>query len=602
MTNPVEKAAFEPLEDRTGTENTKELTFPDTRERPCYRVYSDRCGPDNKRPPGVYRHTVKKAGDDVPPVLVDTWICAPLLVEALTRDETDHNYGHLLRFINRDGNWKTWNMPARMLRGSGEDLRGELLDMGLKMDIDHKKAVPAYINAQEPKQRLRAALSTGWFGDVFVLPDRTVGDGNPPTVFYQSEYAGQREYTQRGTLDEWRQNVAKYCAGNPLLVFAVSVAFVGPLLKMHNLSGAGFHVFGSSRTGKTTGNKVACSIWGNWESYTRSWKATANGLEAVASLFNDGLLVLDEMSDGDADEIRKTIYALHDGRGKQRSNVNGGAKALRRWRVAVLSNGEKTIEAQLSEKGFSAKAGQLNRLLQFEVFGKYGAFDELHGSKDGGAFSDLMTSNAQQHYGTAGIEFLERLTVDLVVKRSFSGYLTKMIDRICPDKLTGQEQCAAKSFAVIAIAGELATEYDITGWDEGAALDAAKQCFNAWRQQRGAGNVETAQVTNAIAEFVSLHGESRFTDYLDTSARITAPAGRAGYWRQRDGDEREWLFTVAGLKQAVPGFDNKQTAKILDEAGWLKKSGSGKRSETIRISGKSERLYVVKVQGKDDGP
>jgi hypothetical protein len=44
-------------------------------------------------------------------------------------------------------------MPMAMLRGSGEDLKGELLGMGLKFDVrDNKKSLIEYINNQTPNK------------------------------------------------------------------------------------------------------------------------------------------------------------------------------------------------------------------------------------------------------------------------------------------------------------------------------------------------------------------------------------------------------------------------------------------------------------------
>jgi uncharacterized protein (DUF927 family) len=53
----------------------------------------------------------------------------------------------------------------------------------------------------------------------------------------------------RGTLDSWKEQVAARLCGNPLLLFVVCVAFVGPLLRRLKLEGGLFHVFGATSTG-----------------------------------------------------------------------------------------------------------------------------------------------------------------------------------------------------------------------------------------------------------------------------------------------------------------------------------------------------------------
>lgn len=94
---------------------------------------------------------------------------------------------------------------------------------------------------------------------------------------------------------------------------------------------------------------MAASVWGG-EAFRRSWKATGNGLEAAAVLYNDCLLALDELGDSDAQEVNQIIYALGNGTGKQRANVKGTARPVHKWRIVLLSNGEKTLSAHFAEK------------------------------------------------------------------------------------------------------------------------------------------------------------------------------------------------------------------------------------------------------------
>ncbi len=581
-------------------------SFPDEAERQksCYRVYEDWCGPNGKDKPGVYYHAMSKETKDKIPSPVDQWICDPLYVDAITRDSYGGNHGLMLRFRNKDSDWKLWNMPARLLDG-GDEMRKELLGQGLFLDIKNKAGVPVYINSQHPKARMRAALQVGWHENDFVLPDRVIGTSSGgEAVFFQSEEAGVVHYSTRGSLDDWRTHVAALCVGNPLLTFTISASFAGPLLRLCNIDGAGFHIFGDSSSGKTTCCKVAAATWGEWKEYMRSWKATANGLEGAACLFNDGLLVLDEMGDGDGREIERTVYALGNGKGKQRAHVTGSAKAVRSWRILTLSNGEKTLEAQLAACGITTKAGQLVRLLQLPVFGKYGAFDDLHGYSSGKAFSNALVAAASKYYGTPGIAFLEKLTAIVQGGEDISEDVKAIADLLTKDDLSSQEDRAATAFALVAAAGEIATKEEITGWKPGAAIDAAKACFTHWRNHRGKGDAEKTQILTMLSDFISQWGDARFSDVEDYKQLHGA---RAGYWRDTpknvDGDEvtrREWLLTSAGLREAVKGFDVKRITSVLLAAGWLSPGGEGKSAQSLTVQKKKSRFYVVTIP-EDNG-
>ncbi|MGZ8262067.1 MAG: hypothetical protein ACXWTU_03785 [Methylotenera sp.] len=59
------------------------------------------------------------------------------------------------------------------------------------------------------------------------------------------------------------------------------------------------------------------------------------------------------------------------------------------------------------------------------------------------------------------------------------------------DDAGGQSSRAASRFALVAAAGELATPWGITGWEQGEAIKAAEICFKAWIERRGGtGNQE----------------------------------------------------------------------------------------------------------------
>lgn len=244
-------------------------------ERPGYGVYDDY---NEFGKAGVYYHGLK-AGKDGEVTETNDYICDPLHIDAGSCDITDDNYGLMLRFKNQSYRWRNWLMPLDMLSGSCEELRAELLKQGLKIDHHKRNMLPSYLQSQRPKKRLECALKVGWHGDVFVLPDRVIG--NRDDVFFQTDHAITANYSQRGTLEEWQVNLAQYCRGNPLMLFQVSAGFAGPLLNKYHMDYAGFHSYGDSSTGKTTGQKIAASSWGG-EHFRKTWRATGNGLEASA--------------------------------------------------------------------------------------------------------------------------------------------------------------------------------------------------------------------------------------------------------------------------------------------------------------------------------
>ena len=563
--------------------------IPGINERPrfcAFDAYLEHGGA--KYRPGVWYFGIKPGKGDAPPALTQSWVCSPLHIEAITFDGQDNNFGRLLRFRNTLNRWREWAMPMELLKAGGDDLRGELLAMGVEIDPTAKTLLANYLQAKPPKRRMRCALQVGWCDGSFVLPDVVIGPAASGVIF-QSGERGHDEHTKAGTLEGWQAEIAARAVGNPLLLLALSASFAGPLLARCNAEGGGIHYVGDSSTGKTTAIEAACATWGG-PNFRRSWRATANGMEGAAALFNDCLLALDEISECDPKEVGAIVYALGNGRGKQRANRSGNARGVVRWRCVVLSSGERTIATTMLEVGHRAKAGQSVRLLDIPASRTFGAWDTLHGMASGTAFSDAIKRASATHHGHAGRAFLEQLTRDT---RDFCALLERIKDLppFAADGGEGQDKRAAGRFALFALAGEVATEYGLTGWPEGEAIRAAAEGFKVWRGLRGHGNDERRQILDRVSGFIERHGDGRFSDA--NSDHETQTRDRAGWWSDSAG-ERAYLFTADGMREALKGFDFSRALDALQEAGALPAPGAGgKRAKFYRIGGRPVKLYPI---------
>jgi putative DNA primase/helicase len=584
------------------TDVTPEPIIPDEGKRPCFKVFDDwqPLTDGGKLKPGVWFFGIKagkKAAD--PATLTRQWICSPLHIEAVTFDAQDNNFGRLLRFTNTLGRLREFAMPMDMLAGDCVLMRAELLAMGVLIDPHAKDLLTQYLQAMTPKRRVHCALQVGWCDDSFVLPDVVIGPKSSGVIF-QSGERGHDEHTRGGTLAGWQSDIAARAVGNPLLTLALSASFAGPMLMRCNGESGGIHFVGDSSTGKTTIIEAACATWGG-PNFRRSWRATSNGMEGAAALFNDCLLALDEISECDPREVGAIVYALGNGRGKQRASRTGNARGVTRWRVVVLSSGERSIGTTMAEGGYRAKAGQSVRLLDIPAARRFGAWDELHGLPNGAAFADAIRRAAVTHHGHAGRAFLEKLTRD---RRDFCEWLErfKALPMFCADGGEGQDKRTAGRFALLALAGELATEYGITGWQEGAAIEAAAEGFKAWQATRGRGNDERRQILERVSGFIERHGDGRFSD-ADSMSETVIVRDRAGWWRGTEAG-RVYLFNAEGLREALKGFDFKRALDTLQEAGALPKAdASGERAKAQRIGGRLVRLYPIQADkvGGDHG-
>ena len=225
--------------------------------RPYYAVREDW---SQYGPPGVWYHGHKSGGKDKDPEPLNLWLCSPLKVVAVTCTDDGRNFGRWLEFLDTFGNRRTWASPKEMLRGSCEELRGELLAAGVHIDHRERARLADYLQWKTPQRRVTAALRTGWTrdGQAFVLPDKVIGSED---VIFQSETMHQDGMAETGgDFATWQADIAARCVGNPVLALSVCVSLAGPLLAKVQRDSGGVHWVGDSSTGKTTALNVGASL------------------------------------------------------------------------------------------------------------------------------------------------------------------------------------------------------------------------------------------------------------------------------------------------------------------------------------------------------
>ena len=90
---------------------------------------------------------------------------------------------------------------------------------------------------------------------------------------------------------------------------------------------------------KTTTVEAAASVWGKGASpgFVRSWRSTANALEADAAIHTDTLLPLDELGVVEAKEAAQAVYQLAGGTGKGGMKRDSTMRPSLTWRTDVVS-------------------------------------------------------------------------------------------------------------------------------------------------------------------------------------------------------------------------------------------------------------------------
>ncbi len=533
---------------------------------------------------GLHMHKAGRDGETRTVRLSD-----PLQVPALARDEEGGGWAPVLEFKDRDGTKRQEIIPFRLFLGDGADGIKQLADCGLAIEPGREAidGLKQYIASARPEKRARLMDTTGWHGGAYLFPDGQIGDP-AETLIYRGSKRALGVFTPRGKLRTWQDEIAALAVGNSRLLFTLSAAFAGPLLKPCGGPSFAFHWVGDSSLGKSGSLYAAGSVWGNPAGTVNSWRSTDNSLEYVAAQFNDGLLILDEIKEVDPRQAGAISYMLGNSKGKNRAHHAGGLREAITWRIAMLSSGEIGLADHLASAGQKTHAGQTVRFIELpaDAGAGFGMWNQLHHLADGRAFTDAVKTTAAKHYGTAGRAYLAALIEHLPDVPASAQRLEKFFfDAFVPADAGGQVRRVAGAFSLVAAAGELAAEWKVCPWPKKSAFDAAGRMFGEWLKARPtAGNLEEAQILAHVRQLMERGWQSKFVDWARTTednadlsrmAAIVDPLGfrkKATPWNP---DAPEYLFHVTRGRFAEEfcqkaGFKPRRVAAVLRAHGILR--------------------------------
>lgn len=521
-----------------------------------------------------------------------TFVFSKIIVVARTHDINNENWGIWCKWFDMEGKEHNLTIPIELLHKDNREYRRLFASRGLVISTLAKaiSCLDAYLNFH-PTNKIALCVNTvGWHSNQYVLPNRTFG--SEQMIIYQNTVSNITHYGEKGELIDWRENISQKVEEQSRIVFAICVAFAGQLLPLVNENGGGFHFVGSSSKGKSLTAKIACSVWGNPKYYICSWRATSNAQENIAFQHNHSFAALDEINLANPNTIGDVVYMLADGQGKDRMSRDGSNKPTLHWQLIYLSTGEESLESIQKRADKNTKAGQEIRFVSIDaVVDDYlGIFDSLiDGFITPAEQAEFLSKTCMTSYGTAGIAWLEFITLD---KEAITDKcLNKMKDFLdCYANVSSQARRVARLFAVVAAAGEIATQAGITGWQVGTANRSTKLCFENWLSNYGRdADHEERQILNQIRAFIQTNSESRFSNW-ESNGFYQKVHNRVGFIK-----DNNYLFFQSSFEEACQPFSIKKAVIVLKKYGLLRTNETDR--DTFKVNdkngNKAGRYYYV---------
>lgn len=556
-----------------------------------------------------------------------TFVCSPLFIKSDAADPDSDNWGKSLEFSDKNGTIHNWTLPMSLTVGDGTELCSQLASKGLTLTSSRggKQLLIEYILQAKASGKVICTPSTGWHGGVFVLPTETIGDSKIPVNLQSEAIPSRSAISKQGTMVEWQQHVTAYAVGNSRLLFAIGHSFSTPLLSILREGSGGFNFTGGSSIGKTTALVVGASAQGlpTVDGALNQWRSTDNALETTCQLHNDIAMPMDETGQVDARVLLRMVYMIGNNQSKARMSAKGHQRPVATWTTSVISTGEVSLSDMSARENLSVNAGQEVRFIDIPADAGcgLGCFENIHGCADGGEFSTMLVRNAKLYYGAAFHAFISELVKQPNRNHdNIKNYVDDFVKTHCPKGADGQVSRVCRRFGIVAVGGELATNWGITGWPSGAAEEAAVTLFKSWIAKRGGhGSQEEKQALKQVQHFLTQHGASRFEKWAGESNRTII--NRAGYTKslapfpmvenvndtvtnnqdEEEGEENApdfYVLPAAFTGDICKGMDAKRVARTLHKYGYLEMGKKGKFAVPKKVPAagkKTIRVYHIKA-------
>ncbi len=291
----------------------------------------------------------------------------------------------------------------------GKSLAGELGKMEIVSRPGMKSQIDAYLTRWIDKMRQEAdEVETytrfGWYEKDFLVGETLLTPAGPRQVLLRGNAALKKDaVATRGDFEEWKQviNGAYNYPGQEALQYQVLLGFASPLFALFKELG-GITVYAHSEgsgVGKTTAQRAALSVWGNWQELQMAeGKTTVNALQVLMGTYHNLPVLFDELTNQSYEEASRLVFDTSSGRAKAKLNRDGSLKEnVHNWSTIMMASGNNTITEKLANHRLNASA-EIARAFEFTVTN----CSKLSPNEARDLFPKLL-----DNYGHAGIVFMD---------------------------------------------------------------------------------------------------------------------------------------------------------------------------------------------------
>lgn len=515
----------------------------------------------------------------------------------------------------QQGHWVKYGMQQRFcwfsiseLQTREKEVFSRLSGSGMNfLTTASRNSFKAEIEAHRAYRPAFVAAHPGWIGNHYVLGDGTViaphGDPLDVRIAFQTD----SRFTPTGTLKRWQESVGQVVAGQSLPLFALGLAFVGPLLRFapRHILNPQVELVGEPECGKSIVAILAASVFaGDLSSDIgggETWDLTINSLDLQKQAHADSLLFLDEgnlagaSSQAERELMRKAIFKIATKGGKKRFT---DTTATPNVNVALLSTSNVPLRELVKVDACVGDALSSRMItIQISKDAPHGVLTLVpEGFSNAREAMERLRTVIDQNYGVAGRTFIKRLVQEAASDRAglcrrIGKLMDKFLKKLPEDRASGGGSARVeKTFGIIYAAGFLARKWHILPDAWGSSMKATLQVYRSIQGTRvddSALNIIRAYVKRNRDHIISVSKMKPYSrEKFDASV---------GFYRKVNG-KLEVLFPSQNFQHAFPKYAN--LMQELKKSGHAKTESGKQKKMTIKTPlniCKSGRVYCINI-------
>lgn len=438
------------------------------------------------------------------------------------------------------------------------------------------------LRVKERAERMRTQFGWADNDSKFIIGDKEItADGvfySPPSSVTEhlAGYLGAS-----GDYAKWQEVFNLY--GKPGLeahAFATLTAFGAPLLRFTGQSGAAINVIHpNSGTGKTTILHMCNSVWGHPRDLCSTQKDTDNARILKLGIMNNLPYCVDEITNMTGIAFSDLIYAMSNGKGKDRMEANGNKlrQNTTKWQTISLMSSN----AAFYEKLTGPKAtpdGEMMRMIEYKI-DYTNVLDVSHAKK-------MFDQQLMDNYGHAGAIYADWLIRNREEAEATVKSIQAKIDREL--KLTQRERFWSAVVAANITGGLIATKYlKIMDWNMQRIYEWATKMILSLRDDV---KPPATDVASIIGDYLNRHINNVLVvkDAVDMRTNMTMlptmePKGELLV--RYEPDTKKMFIAAKPFKQDCVQFqvNYKETLEILKKNGVFVGTGVKRLSKGMKV-------------------